>query len=71
MLRRSRQDQDDLPAAMILVGSVKRSGRRTTHTEYIDFHRDVPPIEAAQHSLELDNFSHRLKVNVFNAVRDA
>ena len=40
-------------------------------TEYIDFHRDIPPIEAAQHSLELDNFSHRLKVNVFNAVRDA
>lgn len=40
-------------------------------TEYIDFHRDIPPIEAAQHSLELDNFSHRLKVNVFNAIKDA
>ena len=38
--------------------------------EYIDFHRDIPELEAVQHSLEVDNFSHRLKVNVFEANRD-
>ena len=38
--------------------------------EYIDFHRDIPELEAVQHSLEVDNFSHRLKVNVFEAIRD-
>lgn len=34
--------------------------------EYIDFHRDIPGLEAAQHSLEIDNFSHRLKVSLYN-----
>ena len=33
--------------------------------EYIDFHRNIPDDEAAQHSLEIDNYSHRLKLNVF------
>lgn len=33
--------------------------------EYIDFHRNIPSSEAAQHSLEVDNYSHRLKLSVF------
>tara|TARA_R110000787_G_scaffold246405_1_gene352160 strand:- start:261 stop:1220 length:960 start_codon:yes stop_codon:yes gene_type:complete len=33
-------------------------------TEYIDFHRNIPDREAAQHALEIDNFSHRLKLEV-------
>ena len=33
-------------------------------SEYIDFHRNIPDMEAAQHSLEMDNFSHRLKLEV-------
>lgn len=37
--------------------------------EYIDFYRDIPELEAVQHSLEVDNFSHRLKVSVFNAIQ--
>ena len=36
--------------------------------EYIDFHRNIPPEEAAQHALEIDNYSHRLKLQVFNAL---
>lgn len=34
--------------------------------EYIDFHRNIKSIEAAQHSIEIDNYSHRLKVSLFN-----
>lgn len=34
-------------------------------TEYIDFNRNIDPLEAAQHSLEIDNYSHRLKLSVF------
>lgn len=34
-------------------------------TEYIDFHRNIDPYEAAQHSLEIDNYSHRLKLSVY------
>tara|TARA_B100000287_G_scaffold427480_1_gene477193 strand:+ start:3604 stop:4554 length:951 start_codon:yes stop_codon:yes gene_type:complete len=37
--------------------------------EYIDFHRDIDPFDAAQHSLEIDNYSHRLKVEVFNLLK--
>ncbi len=33
--------------------------------EYIDFQRNIPNEEAAQHSLEIDNYSHRLKLTVF------
>lgn len=33
--------------------------------EYIDFHRNIPNEEAAQHSLEIDNYSHRLKLSIF------
>ena len=33
--------------------------------EYIDFQRNISDKEAAQHSLEIDNYSHRLKLNVF------
>lgn len=32
--------------------------------EYIDFHRNIEPEEAAQHALEIDNYSHRLKLEV-------
>ncbi len=32
--------------------------------EYIDFDRNIPEREAAQHALEIDNFSHRLKLEV-------
>lgn len=31
---------------------------------YIDFHRKIPDHEAAQHALEVDNYSHRLKLKV-------
>lgn len=34
--------------------------------EYIDFHRNIKSIEAAQHSIEIDNYSHRLKISLFN-----
>lgn len=37
-------------------------------TEYIDFHRNIPDSEAAQHALEVDNYSHRLKLSVFGAI---
>ena len=37
--------------------------------EYIDFHRDIDIDDAVQHSLEIDNFSHRLKVEVFNLLK--
>jgi hypothetical protein len=37
--------------------------------EYIDFHRDIPGLEAAQHSLEIDNFSHRLKLSLYKELR--
>ena len=33
--------------------------------EYIDFHRDIPVLEAAQHSLEVDNFNHRTKIKLY------
>jgi hypothetical protein len=33
--------------------------------EYIDFHRNVAEDEAAQQMFEVDNYSHRLKVDVF------
>lgn len=33
-------------------------------TEYIDFDRNIPEREAAQHALEIDNYSHRLKLEV-------
>ncbi len=33
-------------------------------SEYIDFHRNIDSSEAAQHALEIDNFSHRLKLEV-------
>lgn len=33
--------------------------------EYIDFHRDIPIREAAQHSLEIDNYNHRMKVKLY------
>jgi hypothetical protein len=36
--------------------------------EYIDFYRDIDPLDAAQHTLEIDNYSHRLKVQVFDAL---
>ncbi len=38
--------------------------------EYIDFHRNIPDAEAAQHCLEIDNFSHRLKVQLFNFLKE-
>ena len=34
--------------------------------EYVDFYRDIDPLDAAQHTLEIDNYSHRLKVRVFD-----
>ncbi len=37
--------------------------------EYIDFHRDIDINDAVQHSLEIDNLSHRLKVEVFNLLK--
>lgn len=37
--------------------------------EYVDFHRNIPALEAAQHSIEIDNYSHRLKVSLFDALR--
>ncbi len=36
--------------------------------EYIDFYRDIDPLDAAQHTLEIDNYSHRLKVRVFDTL---
>ena len=37
--------------------------------EYIDFYRDIDALDAAQHTLEIDNFSHRLKVEVFDLLK--
>lgn len=33
-------------------------------SEYIDFYRDIPNLEASQHMLELDNYSHRIKIKI-------
>lgn len=40
----------------------------TSICEYVDFGRDIHPREAAQHSLEIDNYSHRTKVKFFQAL---
>lgn len=37
--------------------------------EYVDFCRNIPALEAAQHSLEIDNYSHRLKVSLFEELK--
>lgn len=37
-------------------------------SEYIDFHRDIPDLESSQHMLELDNYSHRIKVKIASAL---
>lgn len=41
----------------------------TAVCDYIDFKRDIPAREAAQHSLEIDNYSHRTKVRIFSQLQ--
>jgi hypothetical protein len=36
--------------------------------EYVDFGRNINSLDAAQHSLEIDNFSHRLKISAYKKI---